>query len=387
MERGIQDKENLFEVVYTSTGLSKNKRGKIYIETSTKGLIYRTNVYLDDFLIDAKEVSCLDLSTLENAQSIFKERYLATHTAFEKQYFIEKTFTKVLTSEGDYANSEGKCVINTYIFENIIKNEILVDDYEIDVIETEVDSDIANDKKAFKLKYSKLHSDLVKENIITPKFPVNTFLNPTLKKFPLYKKNPMYAFYLFIITIGLVLWILSLVICGKSFVKIVKKVGGKEASMVVKDIQKSFCLKNKKNIEAVKKELLVDKLYKDGYLIIPQKLNFGNNRYRRTVYIKNTVDGDLIVKLNNKIIDNFENPLVTPEMVINVLTPTSIIIKSGEIGQFEFKIEHGYLEDYSIAEGTYTGRLIFEIVKVNYGKIETKSVDFTFDVAKKENKK
>jgi len=379
--------ENIFEVIYTSSGKSKNKIGKIYIETSIKGLIYRTNVYLDGFLIDAKEVSCFDLSTLENSNIIFKERYLATHTAFEKQYFIEKVFVKVLSSEGNYVESDGKCVVNTYLFENIIKNEILVDDYEIDTIETEIESEISDDKKAFKLKYSKLHNDLVKENIIIPKFPVNTFLNPILKKFPLYKKNPMHSFYLLIITSSLILWILSFVICGKSFVKIVKKVGGKEASLVVKDIQKSFCIKNKKSAEEDKKELLVDTLYKDGYLIIPKKLDFGENRYIKTIYIKNTIDGDLIVKLNNKVIDNFENPLVTPEMIINVLTPTNIVIKSGGIGQFEFKIENSYLKNYLIADGKYTGRLIFEIVKVNYGKIETKSVTFSFDVSKKEDTK
>ena len=381
------DKDNIFEVIHKSSSKSKNKTGKIYIETSVKGLIYRTNVYLDDFLIDAKEISCFDLATLENGQTIFKERYLATHTAFEKQYFIEKVFVKVLNDEGNYANSDGKCVVNTYIFENLIKNEILVDDYEIDVIETELESEIANDKKAFKLKYSKLHADLVRENIIVPKFPVNTFLNSTLKKFPLYKKNPMYAFYLFVLTVALVLWILSFVICGKSFAKIAKKVGGKEVGLVVKDMQKSLCVKDKKSAEAEKKELLVDTLYKDGYLIIPQQLDFGENRYIKTVYIKNTVEGDLIVKLNNKVIDNFQNPLVTPEMIINVLTPTNIVIKSGGIGQFEFRIESSYLQDYSIAEGQYTGRLIFEIVKVNYGKIETKSVAFTFNIAKKEEEK
>lgn len=381
------DKDNIFEVIHKSSSKSKNKTGKIYIETSVKGLIYRTNVYLDDFLIDAKEISCFDLATLENGQTIFKERYLATHTAFEKQYFIEKVFVKVLNDEGNYANSDGKCVVNTYIFENLIKNEILVDDYEIDVIETELESEIANDKKAFKLKYSKLHADLVRENIIVPKFPVNTFLNPTLKKFPLYKKNPMHSFYLFVLTVALVLWILSFVICGKSFAKIAKKVGGKEVGLVVKDMQKSLCVKDKKSAEAEKKELLVDTLYKDGYLIIPQQLDFGENRYIKTVYIKNTVEGDLIVKLNNKVIDNFQNPLVTPEMIINVLTPTNIVIKSGGIGQFEFRIESSYLQDYSIAEGQYTGRLIFEIVKVNYGKIETKSVAFTFNIAKKEEEK
>ncbi len=386
MERSIQDDDTIFEVVFKSSSLSKNKSGKVYIETSIKGLIYRTNVYLDGFLIDAKEVSCLDLSTLENAQALFKERYLATHRAFEKQYFIEKVFVKVLSDEGNYANSDGKCIVNTYVFENLIKNEVLVDDYEIDIIETEIDSEIANDKKAFKLKYSKLHANLVKDNIIVPKFPVNTFLNSTLKKFPLYKKNPMYAFYLFIITVAIFLWILSFVICGKSFVKIVKKFGGKEASMVVKDIQTNFCIRDKKSAEAEKKELLVDTLYKDGYLIIPKKLDFGNDRHIKTVYIKNTVEGDLIVKLNNKVIDNFQNPLVTPEMIINVLTPTSIVIKSGGIGQFEFRIENSYLEDASVEEGKYTGRLIFDIVKVNYGKIETKSIDFTFNISKKENK-
>ena len=121
MDSIIQDKNKIFEVVHKSEGKSKNRTGKVYIETSVKGLIYRTNVYLNDFLIDAKEVSCIDLASLENGQSIFRDRYLATHNAFEIQYFLDKIYAKVLSDEGDYIEGDGKCSVNTYVFENIIK--------------------------------------------------------------------------------------------------------------------------------------------------------------------------------------------------------------------------------------------------------------------------
>ena len=83
------NEEDIFEVIHTSKGKARNKVSNVVIETATKGLLYRTNVYLDGFLVDAKEMSCLDIATLENGGSVFKERYLSTHTAFEIQYFIE----------------------------------------------------------------------------------------------------------------------------------------------------------------------------------------------------------------------------------------------------------------------------------------------------------
>jgi hypothetical protein len=379
--------EGIFEVVHKSESKSRDKSGTIRVETSIKGLVYRTNVYLNGFLIDAKEVSCIDLATLENGHSLFKQRYLATHYAFEQQYFMEKVFVKVLDDEGIYVEGEGKCVVNTYIFENIVKNEILVDEYEIDVYETEVEEELVNDKQNFKRKYTKLHRDVVKENILVPKFPVNTFLNPTLKKFPLYDRNPMYAFYLFIVTVFLVLWIISKIMCGRALPKLAKGIGGANASLVVRDMQKSICFKSKdkKEVESQKRELLSDKLYKDGYLILPQKVEFKDNKQIKTVYVKNTLDGDLIVKLNNKIIDNLESVMVTPEMLINVLTPTSIILKPDAIGSFEFKIEDSFLQSGDIKEGKYSGKLVFEVIKVKYNKVMVNTVSFGFNVTKDQN--
>ena len=384
-----QNENEIFEVVHTSEGKSKNRAGKIYIETSIRGLIYRTSVYLNDFLIDAKEISCIDLSTLENAQSVFRDRYLSIHNSFEMQYFLDKVYARVLSDEGTYIEGDGQCVVNTYIFENIIKNEVIVDDYEVDVLETEIDSEIAIDKKAFKLKYMKLHNSFVKDNIYISKFPVNTFLNPILKKFPLYNKKPMYAFYLFLVTVLSVLWILSLVICGKALVKIVKKVGGKEASLVVRDMQKSMCIRSsKKDEKDERKNLLYENLYIDGYLILPQKLEFKKNNSIKTIYIKNSMDGDLIVKLNNRVIDNFSNPLITPDMVLNVISKQrSIVVKPGGIGSFEFKIENTFLQSSLVEEGTYTGRLIFEVVKVKYNTVKSIPVSFSFSVIKQPESK
>ena len=380
----IEDKtqDAIFEVVHKSSGKSKNRGDSVRIETATRGLLYRTNVYLNDFLIDAKEVSCIDIASLENGQSLFKERYLSTHYVFEKQYFMEKVYTKVLTNEGTYIEGDGRCIVNTYIFENIVKNEILVDDVEIDITETELDPSIANDKKIFKIKYTKLHKEAVVENISIEKFPVNTFLNNTLKKFPRYEKNPMHAFYFFVATVAFILWIISLIVCGKAIPKLAKSIGGKEAGFVVKDMQKSLCIRSgsKKSEDKETKQLLHDKLYKQGYLAIPQKVEFKSNNEIKTIYIKNTLDGDLIVKINNKIIDNLKNNLVTADMIIKVLSPQNIIIKPDGIGEYEFKIEKTFLSDGSLEEGVYTGRIIFEVMKVRYNTIEPMPVSFSFSV-------
>ena len=374
--------EAIFEVVYTSSGKSKNGRDRVRIETSTKGLIYRSNVYLNDFLIDAKEVSCIDIASLENSLSLFKERYISTHYAFEKQYFMDKVYTKVLSDEGAYIGGEGRCIVNTYIFENIIKSEVLVDDVEIDITETELEPSVVDDKKIFKIKYSKLHREAVVENISIEKFPVNTFLNNTLKKFPRYEQNPMHAFYFFLATVAVVLWIISFIICGKSMPKLAKKVGGKEASLIVRDMQKSLCIRgtSKKSQNKEIKQLLHDKLYQHGYLAIPEKVNFKSNNEIKTLYIKNTLDGDLIVKVNNKVIDNLKNNLVTADMIIKVISPKNIIIKPDGIGEYEFKIEKSFLSNNSIEEGLYTGRIIFEVTKVRYNTIETMPVSFSFTV-------
>ena len=380
----VDDKaqEAIFEIIYQSEGKSKGARDKVRIETASRGLLYRTNVYLNDFLIDAKEVSCIDIASLENAQSVFKERYLSTHYAFEKQYFMDKIFTKVLGDKGVYIEGDGKCVVDTYIFENIVKSEVLVDDVEIDVTETEVEQSIANDKKLFKIKYTKLHKEAVVENISIEKFPVNTFLNKTLKKFPRYEKNPMHAFYFFLATVALVLWIISFIVCGRAMPKLAKKVGGKEASLIVRDMQRSLCIRsgNKKSENKETKELLHDKLYKQGYLAIPQKVEFKSNTEVKTLYIKNTLDGDLIVKINNKIINNLKNNLVTAEMIVKVLSPQNIIIKPDGIGEYEFKIEKSFLENGSLEEGLYTGKIIFEVIKVRYNTTEIMSISFSFNV-------
>ncbi len=372
-----------FEVVHTTYGKSKNRKDDIKIETSVKGLIYRTEVYENGFLIDAKEVSCLDLSSVDGNEKIFKDRYLATHYDFEKHYFLEKVFKKVLSTEGKYINGEGKCVVNTYIFENVIKSEVLLDDVIIDTQEVEVDKKLLDEGKSFKTKYTKQHKDLVEENILVEKFPVNTFLNGILKKFPRYKQNPMHAFYFFVATVIIILWILSMVICGKAIPKIVKKVAGKEAGLVVKDMQKSLCIKEKKSEvqeEADKKETLYEQVYKNGYLFIPQKVIFKNNKEIKTIYIKNSIDGDLIVKVNNKIVDNLKSKLVTADMLIKILTPKNIIIKPEEIGEYEFKIENSFLNSNALTDGTYTGRIVFEVIKVRYNTTQYVTVDFEFNV-------
>ena len=105
----------------------------------------------------------------------------------------------------------------------------------------------------------------------------------------------------------------------------------------------------------------------------------------KTIYVKNTLDGDLIVTLNNKVIDNLASKVVTPEMLIRMLSPTRIILKPGDIGSFEFKIEKSFLKSSEIVEGPYTGKLIFEVIKVRYNQTMLNGVAFSFNVTKEQN--
>jgi len=139
----LNAQDDIFKVVYKTEGKSKNKLGIILIETSSKGLIYRSEVYLDGYIIDAKEVNCQDVSNADDSQLIFRERYLATHNKFEDLYLATREFRKVLSDEGKHIEEDGLCVVTTYTYENLIKHEVYLDTDELDKVEIEIDEDDA----------------------------------------------------------------------------------------------------------------------------------------------------------------------------------------------------------------------------------------------------
>lgn len=385
---------NSFKVELETKAKAKNGVSNVVIETSLKGLIYRTEAYLDDHLIDAIEVNCSDISTIDKNEEIFYARYLASHTKFEEKYTLEKIFTKVMTSEGDYVDDEGSISIITSISDKTYKVEVFLDSIQVDSERHEL---LNADDKVFKAKYTQTHKNYVQKYILVPRFPANTFINPVIKKFPMYKKSPMSAFMFFLATVILVLWILSLIVCGKALKKIVVSVAGKEAGMVVKDLQKSMCKKAKGEVDA--NGNLVDedgnKLDKDGnalskvdlsFVMLPQKINFVNANQIYPVYIKNTMPNDALVILKDRMIFNFQNALVDPNMVIRVINKTDAVhIKSGEVGLFEFKLEDSFLQSEGLEEISYHGSIVLEANNLQTREVLPLNISFEFSVEKKIN--
>ncbi|MEA3354641.1 MAG: hypothetical protein U9Q33_12590 [Campylobacterota bacterium] len=378
-----ETQENIFKVIHTTQGKSKDKTTKVLIETSRKDLLYRTEVYKEGHLIDAKEVSCQDLASAEDKEFVFRERYLAAHNKFEDLYLAQRVFVKVLSDEGEYVDDEeAQCSVATSVYENIVRHEVFLGAAEIDKIEETIDKDISANPKSFKAKYTQMHKEVVEKYIIIPKFPTNTFLNPILKKFPFYKTKPMYSLYMFLATVVFVLWVLSLVVCGKALKKIVVKVAGKEAGLVVKDLQKSMCVKggedDKLNPEQLLDENDVVDLYGTKYVILPEKVSFKNTKEIKAVYFKNNLKSDLIVQLRERLITDFNNPLVTPDMIVNILSPKIIHIKGNDIGYVEFKIEDEFLKEGSILGKQFKGNLVFDIINVREKKSEPIAIEFDF---------
>ena len=383
---------NSFKVEIETKAKAKNGISNVLIETSIKGLIYRTEVYLDDHLIDAVEVNCSDISTIDKNDEIFYARYLASHSKFEEKYTLEKIFTKVMTSEGDYVDDEGSITVITSISDKTYKVEVFLDSVQIDSERHEL---LNAEDKVFKAKYTQNHKDYVQKYILVPRFPANTFVNPVIKKFPMYKKSPMSAFMFFLATVILALWIISLIVCGKAMKKIVTSVAGKEAGMIVKDLQKSMCKKGKGEVD--KDGNLVDedgnKLDSNGtklskadlsFVMLPQKINFINSNQIYPVYIKNNMPNDALIILKNRMIFNFENALVDPNMVIRVINKTDAVhIKSGEVGLFEFKLEDSFLQSEGFEEISYHGSIILEANNLTTREAFPLNISFEFSVEKK----
>jgi len=371
-----------FEVIKVTEGESKQKNGIILIETSLNGLIYRTDVYLNKHLIDAKEVDCKDLASLSDYKQVFESRYLATHSDLEERYLAKKVFKRVLSEEGSYIDGDGHCIVTTYTSDNIIKTEVILDTTELDVVEDAVSNEIANDEKAFKAKYTQAHNALLNKYVKVERFPVNSFLNPLLKKLPFYKKNPMHSFYFFIFLVLFIFWLISLLFCGKALPKIAGSVFGAGAKAVVKDFQKSVCIKSvfSGEDENGNNDCNKSAIYKSQFQIIPERVSFKSPLEIRPIYIKNNLTNDLIVRLQSRDILGLDNPSITGDMIINIVSPTTIYIKPDTIGIFEFKLEDTIFKSNLLPAGKYSGNLIFDVLGLNNNQNDTIAVEFEFEI-------
>lgn len=390
----------IFEIILTTKAKAKNGVSNILIETSVKGLIYRSEVYMDEHMIDAIEVNCSDIASIDRHEDIFQARYAAAHQKFEDLYTQERIFVKMITTDGDYAEGEGSLSVITSISDSVYKSEVFLDSSPIDSKKEDLEGD---EESVFKAKYTQSHKAFVKNYIKVPRFPANTFINPVIKKFPMYKKSPMYAFGFFLLTVVLILWILSLIVCGKAMKKIITKVAGKEAGMIVKDLQKGMCSKkgggdDEKVITAKDGSTLVMTTDEDGntvithdkkkkipdFVVLPQNIVFKNANQIYPVYIKNNKNADILVRLKDRLIFDFEDALVSPDMVVNVITRDALHIKSDEVGQFEFKIEKAFLQSESLEERVYKGTIILDAVDLQTRQSETINIDFEFSASKDE---
>jgi hypothetical protein len=390
-------KNELFEIVLHTKAKAKNGTSQIVVETSIKGLLYRSEVYMDDHLIDAVEMNCSDIASMDRSDDIFKARYGVAHQKFEDLYTQERIFVKMLTTDGDYIEGEGSLTVITSISEHIFKTEAFLDSTSIDIKKEDLEGE---EEKAFKAKYTQSHKEFCKNYIKVPKFPANTFLNPVIKKFPFYKSSPMKAFIFFLVTVVFVLWLISLLVCGKAMKKIVAKVAGKEAGMIVKDLQKGMCSKGGdgeiQTIVGADGRIITMELDADGnpivrtkdgkklpdFVVLPESVSFKHENQIYPVYIKNNLSSDALIVLKNRVIFDFSDPLVSADMVVNVLTKEALHIRSGEVGLFEFKIENDFLQSDDLEERIYHGSIVLDAINLTTRESEILTIVFDFNVVK-----
>jgi hypothetical protein len=417
VQQQSNNQHNGYTEVLKNSGNSKNNNGLIEVRTSIKGLIFKSVVYLNSQMIDAKEVDCKDLQSISDKDTIFKERFTASHNSYMDKYMAVKPFKKVLEDEG-VSSDDRHCIVLTYISEDTIKSIVQIDGIEIDKIELSVDEAIKNDEGLLKSKYTSEHKKLIEKHFKEEKFPTNTFLDPLLKKLPFYKKNPMHSFYLFLVLLAFVLWLVSLLICGKALPKIIKKVAGNEAKLVFMDIRKSMCGKCKgdcckenpnmpecvldkcqKLVDAgkfdqsckdacingvmsgeicIKIDNIQGEVLSKSYTPTPSILKF--NGYGITpLFIKNNLSKDLVFKLREIQINDLSDPTITADMIITVVGMTDNSITAKKDDKFEFKLEESVLKGGSLNSGTYKGKFIFDVTGAKDGE-EVLELPFEFTI-------
>jgi hypothetical protein len=205
-----------FSSVLKDEGESKNKDAKMIVETSVSGLAYRIEVFRNGDIFDAFEVDCRELQSRSDGNDVFKQRYTAAHDRTKGQHISEEFFRKIASDEGDYIDGDEHCKIETFVSENTIKTVIYLDGIEFETKEEKIVDNIKSKQNILDKKTKNVHVSFVEKYLDKDKFPVNTFLNPLLEKLPLYDKNPMHAFWIFLALTVVLLIVMKVAFCTMS---------------------------------------------------------------------------------------------------------------------------------------------------------------------------
>ena len=410
-QHSSNDNDSGYIEVKVDEGDSKNRDGHIVIKTSVKGFLYRSEIFKDSNLINAKEIDCKDLEFQANKEATFKERYISTHNTFISEYIAREFFKEVLKDEGTIKDGKEYCTIITSYSENIIRSLIFLNGDEFDCKETSIPENIKNKANLIESKYKIFHNDIKNQFLDKDKFPVNTILNPILEKLPFYEKKPIYSFYLFLFLIALFLFIIKIALCSDLMVnskkgkkkfeymvnlapfcnKFVDKITKKcnEASDTHWKIKsKVFNKKTCKTVcadyeiidtEACNKwnasiDLVSSNLNIKPYTITPSFTLELSDKKITTIYLKNSTKNILRVKLMKISIDN--NPNNEIVFFINEKTELSLYPNSEDI--FEVKLEGTYLKAFN--KGEYFGHIVFLIINDDKTINKTEKRNFKFIV-------
>ena len=216
----------------------------------------------------------------------------------------------------------------------------------------------------------------------------------------------MYALGFFLATVVLVLWILSLIICGKALPKLIAAAGGKQAGMVAKDLQKGMCKKSKAGETDDGEKIIIGSdgsqlkvvTAEDGtqslvpltgattenFTVLPKTIVFRDLNQVQPVYIKNNLGWDAVVSVKSRVIYEFNDALVSPDMIINILTEKALHINSGDVGTFEFKLEKEFLQSATLEERIYHGSINLEAIDVKSKESQSIMINFDFPLKKAE---
>lgn len=357
-----QNKQNEgYEVFKVTEGPSKSGTGQILIETQSKGLIYRVVAYLNGHIIDAREVSCIDLNEMDVQKEIFRERMMATHGEFCNRFIQEKLYAEVLSTSGTYKIGEGLATVVTSIAGPTVRTQVFRNGVEFENNEVDVDEKLVEDEELYKTKYSSIHADYVEKFIKKPGFPVNTFLNPIIKRLPFYKSSPMTSFFILVFIVLFLAWIISQIFCGKALPKIVKSIS-KPAGFVVKDFQKMSCGKEvAAEIEAEERAGMLESIG-GQYGILPKAIHFTSGDRIQSVHVTNFSNSATIARVASKTLENVNTPAVTPDMLVSNMGTVEKMIGPNDSAEFRFKIEETMALSKEVGPGLYKGTINFTVI-------------------------
>lgn len=356
-----------YREVLKNHGRSKRGQGDVTVVTKTTGLIFRVEAYLEGELINAKEVSCLDLNRSDNKEALFTERYKSAHEEYMLLYLAAPAYTEMYRDRDEVAEEGEGYVIVTGMSENTFRTQAILNDAEVEAVETDIPDDLRDNEPALKAKALSQHKSLKEKYFTKLPFPANTPLRPLLKKMPYYAKSPMFALLELIVVTALVLWLVSILFCGKALPKILKGVAGKEAVLVYKDFQKMICIKARKEAAAEEAKAVEEKIQeaKGGpYRITPELVVFTQDAPLQRFYATNNQALDLTVRIKDVILDDFPDPTVTGDMLISVVGPLEHSLTAQKSGGFDLKLETTFVKPEVLKPGEYKGRIIMDVFGV-----------------------